>query len=89
MKYLFLTFVLVMGLTSGCGQKKTAAQNAASLDDLNRALAVVAMQSHSFPPSTNELSAFLALGGKSMPAVPPGKKLVIDPGKRQYVLVDQ
>lgn len=89
MRHLFLTFLVVLGLASGCGQKKTGAANAASLDDLNRALAVVAMRGGSFPPPTNELATFLAISGKTMPVPPPGKRLVIDPKKRQFVLVDQ
>ncbi len=89
MRHLFLTLLVVLGLASGCGPKKTGAENAASLDELNRAVAVVSMRSGSFPPSTNELAAFLAIGGKTMPVPPPGKKLVIDPSKRQFVLVDQ
>lgn len=89
MKHLFLTGLVVLGLASGCGLKKTGAENTASLDDLNRALTVVTMRSGSFPPATNELAAFLKMSGKSMPVPPPGKKLVLDPGKRQFVLVDQ
>lgn len=89
MRHLFLISLLVLGFTTGCGQKKIGAENVASLDDLNRALSVVAMQSRSFPPSTNELAAFLKLSGKFMPVTPPGKKLVIDQVKRQFVLVDE
>ena len=89
MRHLFLTSLVILGLASGCGQKKSGAENAASLDDLNRALTVVTMRSGSFPPSTNELAAFLAISGKTLPLPSPGKKLVIDPGKRQFVLVDQ
>ena len=84
-----LICLVVLALASGCGQKLTGVANAASLDDLNRALTVVTMRSGSFPPSTNELAAFLAIGGKSMPVPPPGKKLVIDPDKHQFVLLDQ
>jgi len=83
------TFLVVMGLASGCGHKKTGAENAASLDELNRALTVVTMRSGSFPPSTNELVAFLAISGKTMPVPPPGKRLAIDSGKCQFVMVDQ
>ena len=89
MKHLFLTCLVVLGLVSGCSQKKTGIENAASLDELNRALTVVTMRKGSFPPSTNELAAFLAVSGKTMPAPPPGKRLVIDPDKRQFVLLDQ
>jgi len=88
MRHLFLTCLVVSGLASGCGQKNSGAKNAASLDELNRALTVVTMRSGSFPPSTNELAAFLAISGRTMPAPPPGKRLVIDLSKRQFVLVD-
>jgi hypothetical protein len=89
MRLLLPIFLVILALASGCGHKKTGAENAASLDDLNRALAVVTMRSGSFPPATNELAEFLAISGKTMPIPPPGKRLAIDPGKRQFVLVDQ
>lgn len=89
MKHLFLIGLLVLGFATGCGKKASAQGEAASLEELNRALPVVAMKSHTFPPSTNELAAFLQLSGKSMPVPPPGKKLVLDPRSRQFVLVDQ
>jgi len=88
MNYLFTICLLALALTAGCG-KKASAESAASLDDLNRALSVVAMQSGSFPPSTNDIAAFLSMSGKTLPVPPPGKRLVIDPGTRQFVLVDQ
>ena len=80
--------MLGCGIATGC-HKKTGAENAASLDELNRALTVVAMHSGSFPPSTNDIATFLAIGGKTMPVPPSGKKLVIDPDKRQFILIDQ
>jgi hypothetical protein len=90
MRNALLTLVLLAGLVTGCGHKNQAgADNAASLDDLNRALSVVAMRCGYFPPPTNELAKLLALSGKTMPVPPPGKKLVIDPVQRQFVLVDQ
>jgi len=89
MRHLWLILLMVLGLATGCGQKKTGPQNAASLDELNRALTVVSMRTGSFPPSTNDLAAFLAISGKTMPVPPAGKKLVLDPGKRQFVVVDQ
>jgi hypothetical protein len=89
MRHFFLTFLVALGLAAGCGLNKSGAENAASLEELNRAFAVVAMRGGSFPPSTNELAKILAASGKTMPAVPPGKRLVIDPRKRQFVLVDQ
>ena len=89
MKHLFLISLLAFGCMAGCGKKAPTQGEAASLDDLNRALSVVAMRSRAFPPSTNELAAFLKLTGKSMPVVPPGKKLVLDPSRRQFVLENQ
>lgn len=90
MKNLFLAGLLVLCFATGCGHKKNAEpENAASLEDLNRALSVVAMRSGFNPPPTNELAKFLALSGKTMPSPPPGKKLVMDPVKRQFILVDQ
>jgi len=81
-------------LMAGCS-KKTAPENlpvqaeAASLDDLNRALPVVVMLKHSFPPSTNDLAAFLKQSGKTMPVPPPGKKIVLDPAAKLFVIVNQ
>ena len=90
MKNLLLAGLLFLGLTTGCGHKtNTGLESAASLDDLNRALPVVAMHAGTFPPPTNELAKFLALSGNTMPVPPPGKKLVIDPVHRQFILVDQ
>ena len=89
MKRFCLTCVVLLSLVLGCGQKKSGATTPASLDDLNRALTVVTMRSGSFPPSTNELAAFLAISGQTMTIPPPGKKLVLDPNLRQFVLVDQ
>jgi hypothetical protein len=89
MKYILLAGVLALGLITGCGQKKAATEKTASLEELNRALTVVAMRAGYSPPPTNALAKFLALTGKTMPVPPPGKKLVIDPAKRQFVLVDE
>jgi hypothetical protein len=89
MKYILLAGVLALGLTSGCGQKTAVTNKEASLEELNRALNVVAMRTGYSPPPTNELARFLALSGKSMPVPPAGKKLVIDPEKRQFVMLDQ
>ena len=89
MKYLLPTCLVVLVLASGCGRKNPGAENAASLEDLNRGLAVVTMRSGVFPPSTNELAAFLSISGKTLPVPPPGKSLVLDPDKHQFILVDQ
>lgn len=89
MKHLRLTGLVVLGLALGCGPKNRGAETPASLDDLNRALTVVTMRSGMFPPATNELADFLKLSGQSMPVPPPGKKLVLDPDTRQFVLADE
>jgi len=89
MRYLSAAVWLVLGLTLGCGHKTAVADHQASLEDLNRALTVVAMHSGYAPPPTNEVVKFLALTGKSMPMPPPGKKLVLDPVQRQFVWADQ
>ncbi len=74
---------------TGCGQKHGRTENAASLEDLNRALPAVTMHTGAYPPSTNDLAKFLALSGKTMPLAPPGKKLDIDPTNHQFIFVDQ
>ena len=89
MRNLYLTFWLALGLACGCGAEKADAQNPASLEGLNCALAVVVMRRGSFPPSANDLAAFLAISGQTMPVSPPGKRLVLDPSQRQFILVDQ
>ncbi|MEI7935652.1 MAG: hypothetical protein WCK27_03095 [Verrucomicrobiota bacterium] len=89
MRHLLSICLLVLGLACGCGHKTTGAENPASLDELNRALTVVTMRGGSFPPSTNDLVTLLAMSGKTMFVPPPGKRLVIDPDTRQFVLVDQ
>ena len=90
MKHLFLAGLLVLGITTGCGHKNNPGpEGVASLDDLNRALSLVAMRSGYSPPPTNELAKFLTLTGKTMPVAPAGKKLVMDPVQRRFVLVDQ
>jgi len=87
MKYLLTIGLLNLVLATGCSHQKSAAGNTTSLDELNRAVAVVAMRDGKFPPSTNELERFLALSGKSMPVPPPGKKLAFDSDTRRFVLV--
>ena len=89
MKPLLLIGLMILGLASGCGPKNRGAETPASVEDLNRALTVVTMRSGGFPPATNELAAFLKLSGQSMPVPPLGKKLVLDPDTRQFILVDE
>ena len=73
----------------GCGKKADTNKNQASLQDLNRALAVVMMHDGQQIPTTNEVAALLAQTGKVFPTVPPGKKLILDPVTRKFELLDQ
>ena len=88
-RLLSFTVVVLLALACGCHDKK-AREDTASLDELNRAMESVMMRNgNRFPPDTNEVARFMTLWGKSMPVPPDGKKLVLDPGKRKYVLADQ
>jgi hypothetical protein len=89
MKFTLMIWVVLSFAVTGCGHKSGAAENVASLEDLNRALPVVTMHTRVYPPSTNEMAKFLAVSGKKMPVPPTGKKLEIDPTSHQYVFVDQ
>jgi hypothetical protein len=85
-KLLFLTVLLA---ASGCGKKGAAPTSEASMDDLNRALAVVMMHDGQRLPSTNEVAAFLQQTGKVFPSAPPGKKIILNPATRKFEVVDQ
>jgi len=89
MNFSMVILLAVFVTATGCGHKNRPAESAASLDDLNRVLPVVAMHSGYSPPPTNEVAKFLALSGKTMPVPPLGKRLELDPTKHQFVFVDQ
>ena len=82
----FVTAALIATLC-GCGSK-SGSKSEATIDELNRAMAVMSM-SGKVPQNVYELTNFPALQGKSLPTPPAGKKLVIDAGKRQVVFADQ
>jgi hypothetical protein len=82
-RWLFALLV-ALSLTGGCTNKSEAPNKPASLEELNRALQVVAMKSGRFPPPQEEITNFLGLQGLSFPAPPPGKRLSLDPQARQY-----
>jgi hypothetical protein len=73
----------------GCG--KPAAQNSgeATLDELNRALAVMDMGAGHPPADVRDVTNFPSLRGKRLPTPPAGKKLVIDHSQHQVVFVDE
>ena len=74
---------------AGCSQRDSAAARPeATLEELNAALGTWVMAKGGMPQSVNELTNFPALKGKRLPAPPPGKKLALDAGQRQVVLVD-
>lgn len=89
MKSVFCVAAVALLLVAGCGSKQADVGTAASLEELNRALSLAAMQGGGFPPSTNEIAKVLALSGKTMPVPPAGRKLVLDPVKRQFVLIEK
>jgi hypothetical protein len=80
--------ILTIVLLTGCGEKTAAVGNPASVDELNRALAVLSMRGGQMPPSTNDLAKFLALSGKTLPVPPPGKRLMFDSNKGQFVIAN-
>jgi hypothetical protein len=86
---LILMFCAVTGL--GCRKSGPAAGNAtvASLPELNRALACLTMAKGKMPQDVSALTNAVVLRGKRLPAVPPGKKLVIDRATGQVVFADQ
>jgi len=84
-----LSLLTVLLAASGCGKKSPAPTNEASMDDLNRALAVVMMHDGQRIPSTNEVADFLKQTGKVFPSAPPGKKIILNPAARKFEVVDQ
>lgn len=76
-------------LSSGCGKNTSTHANEATLDELNRDLSAMVTHSGGRLPSTNELNEFLAATGKTFPTPPVGKKIVLDPAAKKFVLQDQ
>jgi hypothetical protein len=79
----------VLLAASGGGKKSNAPTSEATMDDLNRALAVVMMHDGQRIPSTNEVADFLKQTGKVFPAAPAGKKIILNPATRKFEVVDQ
>lgn len=89
MKLLSLIFLGLALALSGCGKKGSAHANEATLDELNRDLSVMTMHAGGQLPGTNEFNQFLAATGKTFPTPPPGKKIVLDPDAKKFVIQDQ
>ena len=84
-----LILLAVLLAASGCGKKSSGPTSEASMEDLNRALAVVMMHDGQRLPSTNEVADFLKQTGKAFPSAPPGKKINLNPATRKFEVVDQ
>jgi len=84
-----LASLLAALLSAGCGKHQSARAKEATLAELNRDLSVVMMKYDGRLPDTNEFMQFLASTGKTFPTPPPGKKIVLDPVARQFILQDQ
>lgn len=81
---------LVVGVAVlGCGKKSQKSSEAATLEDLNRAMAMMTLAGAHSPKDVNELTNFPTLQGKRLPVPPAGKKLVIDPATSRVVFADQ
>ena len=88
-----LSNVVVLGLVltlSGCGKNSSdGPRNQATLADLNRIVSTLNTVGGGKPLDTNQVAAFLASEGKSLPVPPAGKKLAVNPATRQYEFMDQ
>jgi hypothetical protein len=87
--YASLIFLALLLAASGCGKKSTASTSEASMDELNRALAVVMMHDGQRLPATNEVADFLKQTGKVFPTAPAGKKIVLDAVTKKFVIENQ
>jgi hypothetical protein len=86
-KSIFLLTLISFSLAA-CG-KKSSSETEATLPELDRAMQSIAMAKGKLPEKVEELSEFMALQGKRLPAAPPGKQYVIDSTNRRVVLVSQ
>ena len=86
-----LAVVLLAGFGFGCSKSANGPDKRpeATLEELNGALGVWAMTKGGVPQTMSELTNFPSLRDKRLPAVPPGKKLIIDKNKRKVVIADE
>lgn len=81
--------ICAAALLAGCGKEHAAHAEGATLDELNRDLSTLILHDGGRLPGTNEISQFLAATGKTFPAPPAGKKIILDPIARKFVVQDQ
>jgi hypothetical protein len=87
-KNLSLCLVVAVAVL-GCGKKSPKNSGVATLEDLNRALAMMTLSDAHRPKDVNELTNFPTLQGKTLPVPPAGKRLVIDPATSRVIFADQ
>lgn len=79
---------LLICVVAGCGSDSSGGAEA-TVADLNRAYRAWGMTRGSFPTNVYELTNYPALQGKRFPALPPGKRLIVDSKSRQIVVGDE
>jgi hypothetical protein len=89
MKFKIMVAIGVAALLTGCGKGHTAHAQEATLDELNRDLSTLIFHDGGRLPGTNEFNEFLAATGKAFPAPSAGKKVVLDPIAKKFVIQNQ
>jgi hypothetical protein len=84
----WLVALLLVFVGAGCGSGSSGGAEA-TVDDLNRAYKAWGMMRGSYPTNIYELTNHPALQGKRLPALPPGKRLILDGNARQIVVGDE
>jgi hypothetical protein len=85
----FCGSALLAAALIGCSKSGGTAREA-TLSELNRTLVAWSTMNSGPPPAeVSGLTNSPALRGKRLPTPPAGKKFVIDPVRREVVLVDQ
>jgi hypothetical protein len=83
------TALTLLTAALGCSPRggSGASGKEATLDEVNRALAVWSMREGRPPQHLGQLTNSAILQGKVLPKPPPGQKLALDPQTRQAVFV--
>jgi hypothetical protein len=83
----WLIFAAMLALNgASCTKQSSVQSDEATLPELNRALQTWVMSRGSYPNEISDLTNFPALRGKQIPQLPPGKRLIVDPGSSQIVV---